>query len=364
MAQRMRFLGSPFTKITIYYVVVFLVGWGISLLFPQILDVFSGERLSELAQRGFGGGDAVGVSDSSMRGPVRSLLFTLLAVTGSLMLLIPGVWVYMIVRQRQGYDESVVHTVVILPVAVTALVIVVQDSVALAFSLAGIVAAVRFRNTLKDTKDAVYIFLAIGTALAAGVQALGIAAMSTIFFNYLVLVMWRFQIGNIYADQLGRAPRMAVGDVLAGAGGTPGAGQGNLTIGPDVLTALTPESLDEIAERRDRLRQQIEESGKAAKKLTGLLVVVTSSPEDCTEIITQVVSENTLMSNLADIDRQADGTATLEYLVGIDRDADGSALIDTLRHLTGRCVLAAQFRNLKIEKAKDAASTYWTLPQD
>lgn len=350
-------------KLTLYYVVVGLFTWVIALLYPPIIEAFSGERLSELAQRGLiGGGDAVGVASGTMRSGIDALLFTLFAVSGCLILLIPVVWIYIITRQRQGYDESVVHTVVILPVAVTALVIVVQDSVALAFSLAGIVAAVRFRNTLKDTKDAVYIFLAIGTALAAGVQALGIAAVSTAFFNYLVLFMWRFQIGNIYADQGTRAPRLAIGDLLAGVGNTPGAGQGDLTIAPEVLSSLTPQNLDEIAERRDRLRRQIEGAGKSAKNYSGLLVVVTDTPDDCVEVITRVVEENSVRATLAESSREADGTATLEYLVGLDRDEDGSELIDTLRRLTGRCVLAAQFRNLKISKAKDGGSTYWTLP--
>jgi len=360
----MRLLRSPFARITLYYGLLALVVWGLVDLFPAIQEAFSGQRLVELAQRNEFGADPVGVTTESTRGPGDSMLFTLFAISGCLLLLVPVVWVYMVTRQQRGYDESLVHTVVILPVAVTALVIVVQDSIALAFSLAGIVAAVRFRNTLKDTKDAVYIFLAIGTALAAGVQALGIAAVSTIFFNYLVLIMWRFRIGNIYADQLGRAPRMSVGDILAGAGATPGAGMGDLTIGGDVLRAITPDTLEEIAERRERLRQQVEQAGKAAKDLSGLLVVVTQSPDDCVDVITRVVSENTLTSNLAGIDREEDGTATLEYLVGVDRDEDGSELIATLRRLTGRCVLAAQFRNLRIQKAKDAASTYWTLPED
>jgi len=60
-------------------------------------------------------------------------------------------------------------------------VLIVRDSVALAFSLAGIVAAVRFRNTLRDTKDAVYIFLAIAVGLAAGCSRLPWALSSPSF---------------------------------------------------------------------------------------------------------------------------------------------------------------------------------------
>lgn len=50
----------------------------------------------------------------------------------------------------------------------------VKNSVALAFSLAGAVAGVRFRSSLSDTADALYIFVAIGVGLAAGIGELGV----------------------------------------------------------------------------------------------------------------------------------------------------------------------------------------------
>jgi len=63
----------------------------------------------------------------------------------------------------------------------------VQHSLALAFSLAGIVAGVRFRRALQDTFDALFILVAIGTGIAGGVQALEIAAVLTVFFCYATL---------------------------------------------------------------------------------------------------------------------------------------------------------------------------------
>jgi len=66
----------------------------------------------------------------------------------------------------------------------------------LAFSLAGIVAGVRFRLTLDDTLDAIYIFAAIGAGLAAGIEALEIAAVVTILFNYVVLLFWELDYGD------------------------------------------------------------------------------------------------------------------------------------------------------------------------
>src|SRR3989442_13684879 len=74
----------------------------------------------------------------------------------------------MVTKRRSGYDQSVVQTVIILPMTVAGTVILVQNSLALAFALAAIVAAVRFRNTLKDNKDAVYIFLALTVGVPSG----------------------------------------------------------------------------------------------------------------------------------------------------------------------------------------------------
>jgi hypothetical protein len=289
---------------------------------------------------------------------------TFFACIGCLVLLAPVIWVYMVTKQREGYDESVVHTVLILPLPVTALVMVVQGSFALAFALAGIVAAVRFRNTLKDTKDAVYIFLAIGTAMAAGVQALGIAGVATVLFNYLVLVMWKLQIGNIYADQLKFTPKMRLGDVLAGTG-TPGAGTGQLTIGdPGVLASLTPDSLAEIAERKARLRGHIESAGKGAKKYNGLLVVLASGTEQTLDALDEVLKERTEKFKLAEITPTADGNSTLEYLIGLPRDTQASEFIAMIRERAGMFLIAAEYRNLQVRKSKESNAPFWTIPKE
>lgn len=362
MTFRRRLWAYPFVTLTVYYVIAGVLLWGIATVFPVVQDAFSADRLGELAQRNFlggGSGEQVVVRDR-----VEILLVTLFAIVGCIVLLVPVVWVYMVTKQREGYDESVVHTVLILPLPVTALVVVVQDSVALAFSLTGIVAAVRFRNTLKDTKDAVYIFLTLGTALAAGVQALGIAAVATTLFNYLVLVVWKLQIGNIYADQLKFTPKMRLGDVLAGTG-TPGAGTGQLTIGdPGVLASLTPDSLAEIAERKAKLREHIESAGKGAKKYNGLLVVLANGTEQTLDALDEVLKQQTEKFKLAEITPTADGNSTLEYLIGLRKDTSGAEFIATIRSRAGMFIIAAEYRNLQVRKSKETRTPFWTLPKD
>lgn len=126
----------------------------------------------------------------------RSPAGAAVAMLGALALMSPVAWMYMRTKPKARYDSSLVQTVIVLPIVIAGVVIIVRDNVALAFSLAGIVAAVRFRNTLRDTKDAVYIFLAIAVGLAVGVQAFSVGFVVSVIYVAVVLVLWRFDVGT------------------------------------------------------------------------------------------------------------------------------------------------------------------------
>ena len=106
------------------------------------------------------------------------------AMVGSLLLMIPTAWVYQAINFNTEHDRSLDKTVILLPPVVAGIVFVVQHSLALAFSLAGIAAAVRFRRSLSDTFDTLFIFVAIGVGIAAGIKAIGVALMLSMFFCF------------------------------------------------------------------------------------------------------------------------------------------------------------------------------------
>jgi len=122
-------------------------------------------------------------------GYARQLTIVLIGVW---LLMLPVSWVHKGIHQLSAYDHSLDETTLILPGVVAAIVLVVQHSLALAFSLAGIVAGVQFRRALQDTFDALFILVAIGTGIAAGVKALEIAAILTVFFSYATLYVHYF----------------------------------------------------------------------------------------------------------------------------------------------------------------------------
>jgi hypothetical protein len=107
-----------------------------------------------------------------------------IALVGVWLLMLPVAWVHKGIYRSSGFDHSIDETTLILPGVVAAIVLVVQYSLALAFALAGIVAGVRFRRALQDTFDALFILAAIGAGIAAGVGALEVVAVMTVFFCY------------------------------------------------------------------------------------------------------------------------------------------------------------------------------------
>jgi hypothetical protein len=128
----------------------------------------------------------------STTGPLR-LVF---ASIGSLILTVPISWVYFITSRTRRIDQSFLQTIMILPVVVTGIAMIVVNSLALAFSLAGVVAAVRFRFSLDQPSDAMYIFVAIGIGLGSGIGAVGISGVISLMFVLATLVIWKLEYGK------------------------------------------------------------------------------------------------------------------------------------------------------------------------
>ena len=124
-------------------------------------------------------------------------------------------------QKPENLDESITQTFIMLPLVVAGVVILVKSSLALAFSLAGIMAAVSFRNRLRNPKDAVYIFLASAVGIAVGVRAFDVAFALSLLFNLCVLWLWATDFGGrayVFAGPLAtvRAHRVAIADALSG----------------------------------------------------------------------------------------------------------------------------------------------------
>jgi hypothetical protein len=112
-----------------------------------------------------------------------------LALVGAVLIAYPVALTYQWTNDAETYRPDFGRAMVLLPVAVAMAVFIVKDSLALAFSLGGIAAVVRWRAALREAMDGVFMFVMIGIGLAAGVQLLVVALVASIVFNFAILAL-------------------------------------------------------------------------------------------------------------------------------------------------------------------------------
>jgi len=191
-------IGRLFVQLTLFYLLVTGIVLGLATAFPgfeHFLPIGGAEGLlSGSADDPF---ETIEIGATRVGNLGESIVWLVIAVMGALTTVLPVSWMYMACRDHKNFDQSLVETIVVLPIIVTSIVILVHNSLALAFSLAGIVGAVRFRNSLKSTGDALFVLLAIGIGLGAGVGALEIPLVMSLIFNYVFLLLWATDYGAV-----------------------------------------------------------------------------------------------------------------------------------------------------------------------
>ncbi|MGE0742723.1 MAG: DUF4956 domain-containing protein [Hyphomonadaceae bacterium] len=188
---------KPYLYLTAYYSLVAVVVALMVIINPRLMELLPvggaasfgpvGQSTFEPVQPT----EALAPAASTLADGVRLAL----AIISSFVLMLPVTWICMGARRRKDVSQSFIQTILVLPLVITGIVHVVHNSLALAFSLAGIVAGVRFRHTLKDSAETTYLFTSIAVGVACGINAVEVAAIISIFFNYTVLGLWATEFG-------------------------------------------------------------------------------------------------------------------------------------------------------------------------
>ncbi|NOT07964.1 MAG: DUF4956 domain-containing protein [Gemmatimonadales bacterium] len=270
----------PFVTLLLYYLLVGGLGWLAIRYIPGAEEMISGSRLLEIRQ-------APGLTDA-VTGPAFAWNISAsmaLSMVGAFVLMLPASWVYMATRRRKGFDQQVVQTFIVLAVAVAGVVIIARNSVALAFSLAGVVGAVRFRNTLPETRDTLFIFLAIGVGLAAGVEALTAALVLSLVFNFIVLILHR---ADYAMCELGTNPRQ-------------------------LLVGAKPA-----------------DTGKKVRDFNAVLLVRAKDADKARPAVEAILEGEVRRYQLAEIETTSKGKGVLKYLIRLGRRVEPATLEDAL----------------------------------
>src|SRR5690606_4613291 len=148
-----------------------------------------------------------------------------------------------------------------------------------------------------------YIFLVIAIGLSAGVQALDVALVMSIIFNFVVLILWRFNIGSIYGGRYGETGILSTGS-------------------SELFVAQTPE-------RRKEIRRSLLEEAEDMRT-DGILLVHAERPEVARHTVQEALADMAMDWRLVRIAPREEGITTLEYLVRMKEDISPIDLVGAL----------------------------------
>lgn len=308
------------TKLLLYYGAIFVAGYASQTYLPeQIATRISAMIAPMIGVAGDGAafpGVRSGAPSTSIGTPISSghdiALLAAFVCTVSILLAMPMAWTYMHTRKAKGYQQSVVHTIVLLPAIVAAISVLVRNNFALAFALAGIVAAVRFRTTLEDSKDAVFIFAVSALGLACGVH-IEFAAVLSAMFSALALALWYTDFGRTPPALEGQRADERMQRALALANRT---SQFVARIDREVLGAMAPAQLEALAARVRKRRSEAFED--APDSFDGELSLNIGDLEAGQRVLEAVLKERTKRFVLLRTDDR-DGSTHLVYGIKLRR---------------------------------------------
>lgn len=105
-------------------------------------------------------------------------------------------WVYGWTHVGVSYSKSFTQSLVLMTIVVSLVMHIIGDSIVTAFGLLGALAMIRFRNVLKDTRDAIFVFFTLVLGMAVGSERYSAAVIGTGFLIAVVLYLHATSFGS------------------------------------------------------------------------------------------------------------------------------------------------------------------------
>jgi hypothetical protein len=133
-----------------------------------------------------------GLATAAQAPPLPPLPALLLQLLLALALAVPVAVVYARTHRGTSYSRTFVQSLVLLPLVVTIVMIAIGDSMARAFGLFGALALIRFRTPIKDSRDTIFLFLAVGITVGVANTLLAVAGTAFVLLVAIALTALGF----------------------------------------------------------------------------------------------------------------------------------------------------------------------------
>lgn len=109
-----------------------------------------------------------------------------IGVTLGLSLLISLVFIF--THRKTGYSSSIIISILLMGPVASIIVVCIGSNLARAISIGGGLALIRYRNTIEDPRDLVYLFLSLATGMACGTGFIGYAIVAVLILLVVLMI--------------------------------------------------------------------------------------------------------------------------------------------------------------------------------
>lgn len=111
-------------------------------------------------------------------------------------------FVYRQTHRGLSYSISFVHSMIIMAVTVTVIMMIIGSNIARAFSLVGALSIIRFRTAIKDPRDVAFLFMTMAVGMACGTGYWWIGIGFTLFAIPMVFFLHKAQVGAMPTSEM------------------------------------------------------------------------------------------------------------------------------------------------------------------
>ena len=109
-------------------------------------------------------------------------------------------------RHERSANPALDQAQVLLCISGAIMMIIIGNSVARAFGIAGAASIIRFRTPVEDARDITILFILMGLGMAAGLGALAVAGLGTLFLCAMIPIL------NVFSSE---RPRQMMVEIIA-----------------------------------------------------------------------------------------------------------------------------------------------------
>jgi hypothetical protein len=102
--------------------------------------------------------------------------------------------IYRYTHRGTSYAQSFAHTLVIMGMVTSLVMLIIGSNIARAFTLVGALSVIRFRNAVKETRDVGFMFFAMAVGMATGTRFYMLAAFATSAVGAAIILMTKLDL--------------------------------------------------------------------------------------------------------------------------------------------------------------------------